>query len=246
MKAILLAAGLGTRLLPLTKSVPKCLVTLGNRPLLDYWFESLTRADIGPFLINTHHLADQVRSYLEESKHNNRVTLSHEPELLGTGGTLLANRKFFNRNPVLLAHADNLCLCDFRAFRKAHKQRPKSSMITMMTFRARTPESCGIVEIDKQGLVTSFYEKSDKPSGNIANGAVYIIEPTVVDFLASLNKIQIDFSTEVIPKFIKRIYTWANTEIHHDIGTPDSLEQAKIALKKLYRNDKDNDAYVKR
>jgi mannose-1-phosphate guanylyltransferase len=233
VKAILLAAGLGTRLLPLTKSVPKCLVTLEDRPLLDYWFENLTRADIGPFLINTHHLADQVRSYLEKSTHNNRVTLSHEPELLGTGGTLLANRNFFNRNPVLLAHADNLCLCDFRAFRKAHEERPKSSSITMMTFRARQPESCGIVRINKQGLVTSFHEKSDKPAGNIANGAVYIIEPTVVDFLASLNKRCIDFSTEVIPKFIKKIYTWANTEIHYDIGTPGSLEQAKQSLARI-------------
>ena len=233
MRAVLLAAGLGTRLLPLTESVPKCLVQLGGRPLLDYWFESLTRANIGPFLVNTHHLAHAVRRCIEDSGYNRHVTLSHESELLGTGGTLLANRQFFNRDPVLLAHADNLCLCDFRAFRQAHERRQASSVITMMTFRTSTPEACGIVEIDEQGLVTSFYEKVDDPPGNIANGAVYIVEPTAVDFLASLNKHYIDFSTEVIPRFIGQIHTWANTGIHHDIGTPGGLEKAKRSLERI-------------
>lgn len=242
MRAVLLAAGLGTRLLPLTESVPKCLVQLGGRPLLDYWFESLTRANIGPFLVNTHHLAHVVRRCIEDSGYNRHVTLSHESELLGTGGTLLANRQFFNRDPVLLAHADNLCLCDFRDFREAHERRQASSVITMMTFRTSTPESCGIVEIDEQGVVTSFYEKVDNPPGHIANGAVYIVEPTAVDFLASLNKHYIDFSTEVIPRFIGQIYTWANTEIHHDIGTPDGLEKAKRSLERIASKGSDRTA----
>ncbi len=230
MKAVLLAAGLGTRLRPLTDSVPKCLVSVGNRPLLDYWFDQLAGAAIGPFLINTHHLPAAIEKHVSASRYASQATLVHEPRLLGTGGTLLANRAFFGREPVLLAHADNLCLCDFRAFVRAHRMRPPGTVLTMMTFVTDRPETCGIVDLDQRGVVIGFHEKVDDPPGNLANGAVYIVEPEVLDFLASLEKDTIDFSTEVIPHFIGRTTTWINVGVHHDIGTPRGLAAANEAV----------------
>ena len=91
MRAILLAAGYGTRLRPLTNTIPKCLVPIKGVPLLQIWLERLTNAGIGPFLINTHYLPKEVEGFAESSRYRDQVTLVHEPELLGTAGTLIAN-----------------------------------------------------------------------------------------------------------------------------------------------------------
>src|SRR5579863_4066102 len=95
MRALLLAAGLGTRLRPVTDSVPKCLVPIQGRPLLDYWLELLLPAPIERVLVNTYYLADQVRAYHAASPWRARVDLVHEAVLFGTGGTVLANRGWF-------------------------------------------------------------------------------------------------------------------------------------------------------
>jgi mannose-1-phosphate guanylyltransferase len=229
VKAILLGAGLGTRLRPLTDTVPKCLVPIRGRALLDIWLASLTDAGIGPFLVNTHHLAGVVAAHCRQSPYADRITLVHEEHLLGTGGTVIANRSFFEREPVFVAHADNYCLCDFAAFARAHAARPAGMVMTMMTFRTDTPESCGIVELDGRGVVTGFFEKVARPPGNLANGAVYIFEPEIVDFMVSLGSPVVDLSTEVIPRFVGRIYTWENRGVHRDIGTAASLQAAQAS-----------------
>ncbi|MGH9203514.1 MAG: sugar phosphate nucleotidyltransferase, partial [Vicinamibacterales bacterium] len=87
MRALLLAAGYGTRLKPLTDAVPKCLVPIRGRPLLDYWLDLLFTDGIEAALINTHHLADRVQAFVAASRWKSRVTLVHEDSLLGTGGT---------------------------------------------------------------------------------------------------------------------------------------------------------------
>lgn len=230
MKALLLAAGLGTRLRPLTDTVPKCLVPIDGRPLLEIWLESLVRAGIGPFRVNTHYLANEVARYVEQSPYRSQVTLVHEPVLLGTGGTLLANHDLADDGPVLLVHADNFCLCDFRSFVAAHDRRPREAVMTMMTFLTNTPESCGIVELNDLGVVTRMHEKVADPPGNLANGAVYVVEPGVIEFMAGLGKTTIDFSTEVLPHFFGRIFAWQNHETHRDIGTFESWQAAQSCL----------------
>ena len=93
----------------------------------------------------------------------------------------------------------------------------------MMTFDTDSPQTCGIVEQDKSGVVYGFHEKSPSPPGRRANAAVYIFEPSVIDFLASLKKEKIDLSTEVIPKFMGRIQGFHNADYHRDIGTIENL-----------------------
>src|SRR5260370_29582133 len=108
MRALLLAAGIGSRLLPITAKTPKCLVAINGRPLLDYWLELLFGAGIERVLINTHWLAGEVSAFVKASRWVSRIDLVHESELLGTGGTALANRQWFHGQPFMLAHADNL------------------------------------------------------------------------------------------------------------------------------------------
>ncbi|MDH3688331.1 MAG: nucleotidyltransferase family protein [Gammaproteobacteria bacterium] len=227
MRALLLAAGLGTRLRPITNSVPKCLVKINGRPLLDYWIELLSVGGIVDILINLHYMPEAVRSYIKRCPYPVNITTVYEERLLGTGGTLLKNRDFFRNEPSVLVHADNLSSFDVRAFIRQYQDRDKGIEMTMMTFDTTEPESCGIVELDDRGIVTAFHEKVKNPPGNLANGAVYILSPSIIDFLVGYGRELIDFSTEVLPSFMGRINTFHNRIYHRDIGTVENLLAAQ-------------------
>lgn len=228
MRALLLAAGYGTRLRPLTDNLPKCLVPIRGRPLLDYWLELLIAGGIEAVLVNTHHFADQVSEFVGTSRWSHRVTLVHEENLLGTGGTVLRNRAFFHNDAFLVAHADNLTRFDVRAFIARHANRPASVVMTMMTFASDTPQTCGIVVEDDRGIVQEFHEKVPNPPSNRANAAVYIFEPEIIGFLESLGKPIIDLSTEVLAHYLGRICTYFNADYHRDIGSPEGLRKAEL------------------
>ena len=97
----------------------------------------------------------------------------------------------------------------------------------MMTFKADQPSECGIVELNNQKVVTSFHEKVSDPPSNIANAAIYLIEPEVLSWIFKEENIS-DFSTQVLPKFIGRIASWHNDLIHRDIGTLANLKKAQL------------------
>ncbi len=227
MRALLLAAGLGTRLRPITNTTPKCLVDINGRPLMDYWLELLGNGGISEILINLHYKPEAVRSYVESSIYHERITIVYEEKLLGTGGTLLKNKEFFKHEPLMLVHADNLSMFDVNAFTQRYEKRGNGVEITMMTFDTTEPEACGIVELDEDGIVKAFHEKVINPPGNLANGAVYILSPVVLDFIVSLGNETVDFSTEVLPHFMGRINTFHNDIYHKDIGTIENLRVAR-------------------
>ena len=226
MRAILLAAGFGTRLRPLTDNIPKCLVPIRGEPLLNIWLDKLVRTDLLPVLINTHYLPQQIASFVESSSHRDYVTLVYEPELLGTAGTLRANLDFYQGQDGLLIHSDNLCQQNLRDLVFAHHQRPPECLLTMLTFRADTPSACGIVEIDTRGVVVGYHEKITTPPGNLANGAVYILSAEFINqFLLNFETPK-DFSADVLPLLIGRIYTFITSELFLDVGTPNAYARA--------------------
>lgn len=227
MKALLLAAGLGTRLRPITDNVPKCLVPIHGKPLLEYWLDMLLPNGIERVLINTHYLPHAVRAFVAGSRWRDSIDMVHEEILLGTGGTVLKNRDFLAGGPFMVVHADNLTRFDVKAFISAHANRPAGVDITMMTFDTDVPQTCGIVELDERGVVIRFHEKVANPPSNHANAAVYIFEPSVIDFLASLGREVIDISTEVLPRYLGRMQAFHNSDYHRDIGTPESLALAE-------------------
>jgi mannose-1-phosphate guanylyltransferase len=125
-----------------------------------------------------------------------------------------------------VAHADNLTIFDMKDFANKHAARPTGTEMTMMVFGATDPRSCGIVELDERGVVKAFHEKVSSPPCNLANAAVYILEPSVIDLMATLGKEQIDFSTEVIPRLMGCVFTYHNSSYHRDIGTIQSWVDA--------------------
>jgi mannose-1-phosphate guanylyltransferase len=190
------------------------------------WLQRLAQAGIGPFLVNTHYLSEQVDAFVEASPYRKDISLVHERDLLGTAGTLVANLKFFGSSDGLLIHADNYCLADFSAFLQSHRNRPPECVLTMMTFRTDAPSSCGIVELDTRGVVVGFHEKVANPPGNLANGAVYILSAELLQRLGSDLRGVTDFSTEVLSRFVGKIYSYETAATFLDIGTPENYAKA--------------------
>lgn len=226
MKAILLAAGYGKRLRPITFNIPKCLVKINNKSLLEIWLDNLSNAGINRFLINTHYLHEKVERFIKKSKYSNNIKISYESTLKGTSGTLIDNLDFIGNESCMLVHADNYCLANLKNFIKHHNSRPENCLITMMTFKTKEPEKCGVVKLDSVGRVIEFYEKVKFPNSNLANGAVYILSKKMINLLKTKFKNTTDFSNDVIPNLMGKIYTFETKDTFLDIGTPQSYNLA--------------------
>jgi mannose-1-phosphate guanylyltransferase len=193
-----------------------------GRPLLEYWFKSLECLGVQRIIINGHHHAAFVQSFVEMQPSRDQISFMYEPDLLGTAATIRANADLFERQSLMVVHADNLVGANLFDFVNAHYSRPARTEMTMMTFDSQHPERCGIVETDVDGVVSAFHEKVARPPGRIANGALYLLEPAVIDWIRGRPDVT-DFSTQVIPQFVGRIATWHNKFCHRDIGTVEEL-----------------------
>ncbi len=225
-RAIILAGGLGTRLRPLTDAMPKCLVPIAGRPLLDYWVDRLAAAGVRRARVNNHAHADQVRAYVGAVTASGRLELaeSYEPALLGSAGTIAANADLADgADVVVIVYADNFSDVDLGrmlAFHRSH-----DDPFTMLLFRAPNPSACGIAELDGSGRVVSFVEKPAEPRGDLANGGVYVVDAAAYREIASMHAFDLGF--EVLPRFVGRMRGWPWGGYHLDVGTVEALEQAR-------------------
>lgn len=223
MKVLLLAAGFGTRLKPLTDTCPKCLLKIKGIPILGIWLDYLHKIGLNSIFINTHYLAAKVEKYINNSAFNESVELLYEYQIQGTAGTIIYNINKFIDDDLLLIHADNYSEADLIKLQEAHNSRPKYCTMTMLLFQTSNPQKCGIVKRDEQGVVVEFYEKVDTPPSNLANAAIYILSVEMLNELKDKN--YKDFSCEVIPKYLGRIYTYETEDRLIDIGTIDDYKK---------------------
>ena len=246
--AYLLAAGMGSRLQPLTFHWPKCLMPINGKPLMSIWLSVLIESGCKKAFVNTSHHAEKVEQFLKKSLYVDWVESLYEPNLLGTAGTLIKNYEKIKDQTILLIHADNLCDCDFSKFIDYHYAGDRKKYpITMMTFTTDHPESCGIVDLNEAGVVTDMHEKKIGMTKITSNAAVYFIEPEVIDWIYAKKNIS-DFTLEVIPFFYGRIRTWHNNSVLRDIGTPSALKLAQKEIIKhqlLYLDDEWDLNYAK-
>ncbi|MFH0907536.1 MAG: nucleotidyltransferase family protein [bacterium] len=225
MKAILLAAGAGTRLRPLTDHTPKCLVPIDGVPLLGIWFKLLRYHGVDDVLINTHHLADQVREFVNRREDRGlKVTLFHEPKLLGSGGTIRANKDFVKREErFLILYADNLTDVDLGEFLRLHVAR--KSFFTMGLFTTPEPRECGIAALDADDRIVEFVEKPEEPKSNLANSGLYVATPGLFELMP--DREFIDFGFDVLPLIAGEMFGYRIRQYFCDLGTPERLERAR-------------------
>jgi len=227
MDALILAAGLGSRLGKLTKTKQKCLLPVGGKPLLDYWIRYCIKLNINKIFINSHHCSNDIEAFINRHVYKNRVTLLHEAELLGTGGTLVSNLSNFN-NDLLFVHGDNFITFDvLKNFYLAYQTNTLNISFWMMLHETNQPETCGVVKLQNNKVI-EFHEKVMDPPSNIANSAIYILSQK---FLNILSKQYFDyplsFSDDLIPKFLGNIYGYYQKENVIDIGTPENYKKVR-------------------
>jgi mannose-1-phosphate guanylyltransferase len=226
VKAILLAAGHGSRLGPLTACVPKCLVEIGRRPLLAIWLELLASHGVREVLVNTHHLAEKVARFSESWSGLPRIRLTYEKTLLGSAGTLAANSEYVaGEDCFLVCNADNLTDIDLTSLVGFHRDR--EALVTMTVFHAERPCECGIVEMDGTGLILGFEEKPEHPKGSVANGGIYVMSPEILQHVP--NVAPADIAQHLLPRCLGRIYAFAWDGVLIDVGTPRGLDCGREA-----------------
>ena len=228
MKAFLLAAGKGTRLRPLTFNIPKCLVPVNGKPLIDYWFDLFELYGIDEILINTSHLAETVQEYVRDHSRGLRVKVVYEEVLLGSGGTIKKNRDFVEgEESFFVFYADNLTNINLLNMIEFHKENQKD--ITLVLFRVPNPRECGIIEMDGDSSIISFIEKPENPVSDLAFAGIMLSSPGLMDFFP--DKDIFDLGHDVLPLVAGSASGYILDDYLLDIGTPEKLAQAENDMK---------------
>ena len=224
MKAFLLAAGMGTRLRPITDTTPKCMLDIGGRPLLDIWLDAFDRAGVDEVLVNLYHLPDVVQGGLAARAGPPAVRAVFEPELLGSAGTLLANRDWVASEDLFLAcNADNLTDFDLRSLIDTHRQ--DDAVATLTVFHSPQPSAGGVVELDAGGRVIGFAEKPTEPVSDLVNAGMYAFHPRVLDEIDGPPPRDIGY--DLLPRLVGRARAVLVEGYFRDIGTADAYRQAR-------------------
>jgi len=230
MKAIILSAGEGRRLRPLTEDVPKCLLPIKGKPLIEYWLDNFAKHKISEILVNGHYLADILQTFLAQAqtRYSFKINYIYEEELLGTGGTVKQNYNFIkNEKFFLLCHGDNFTNLNISTF--VHFHREKETKLSVALYKTNVPKQCGIVEqMDDHCRILKFVEKPDKPRSNLASAAIFLMSPDITDLFP--NEKVFDFSKQVLPLCQGEMFGYLIDGFNIDIGTADNYKLAnKIA-----------------
>jgi mannose-1-phosphate guanylyltransferase len=224
MKAFLLAAGVGSRLRPITDKTPKCMLVIDDRPLLDIWLDAFACAEIDEVLINLHHLPDIVRHHVAARIGPPAVRLVFEPDLLGSAGTLAANRAWVAGEEMFLAcYADNLTNFDLRSLVDAHRR--SGVIATLAVFHSERPSAGGVVELDAAGTMIGFEEKPSAPVSDLTNAGMYAFQPSVLEQIG--NTAPVDIGYDLLPQLVGRARAVLVEGYFRDVGTVDAYQRAR-------------------
>ena len=219
MKAIIMAGGAGKRLRPLTCTMPKPMVPLLNKPVIEYCVELLVRHGLTDIGVTLHYLPNAIRNHLKDGeKWGAKISYSIEDAPLGTAGSV---RKAAGaaKEPVLVISGDAMTDIDLTAAIRTHTQ--SGAKATLLLKKVPSPTEYGVVLTDKDGIVTRFIEKP-APSevfSDLANTGIYIFEPEILSMIPDY--MPYDFSNDLFPRLLNegiRIFTTEASGYWSDIG----------------------------
>lgn len=228
MKAMILAAGHGTRLRPYTNHTPKPLFSIGGRPLLDKIIHQLEQAGCRAVIINTHHLHEQIESFLAGRNYGLEVHTRHEPQILGTGGAIKNVSDFWDQHPFMVVNADIVADIDLAAVYDAHQRQQSAATLVVCddpkfnsVIVARSRSVQGFVDRSRRGVI---------PAGALLTfTGVQVLDPVVLNYIpAGKPYSSIDAfrkmlaANEEIGAFVISKDRW------QDIGTPLSYRRAAV------------------
>lgn len=198
---MVLAAGLGTRLRPLTDNKPKSLVPLAGRPLIDWTLRWLRSCGITECMINLHYLPDRVREFVGDgSQYRLGVRYSFEPELLGTAGAIKKVESFFD-HPFFVIYSDNFSQWDLNKLRLVYETKGSKAAVAVH-WREDVAQS-GMVEMDGDDRILRFVEKPkpENVTSHYVNAGFYYLDPGILDYIPK-NAFS-DFAFDVFPRVLQ-------------------------------------------
>lgn len=228
-RAMILAAGKGTRLWPLTNRIPKAMISVGGRPLLEHTIELLREHGVRDIAINLHAHADVIAEHLGDgSRFGISLTYSFEPQLLGTAGAVKKLEEYFKDGTFYVVYGDVLTRLDLSSLLDYHRRR--RAMATIALYQPEDPTRCGVVQQDENDWITSFIEKPEaRTTGNAwANAGVYVVEPGLLHQIRG--DIPQDFGRDVFPRIVgngRGLAGFRSDAVFWDVGTAERLRLAE-------------------
>ena len=221
MKAMVLAAGLGTRLRPLTYELPKPMVPVLDRPVMAHIVDLLDRHGCDEVVANLHYFPDTIRDYFGD-----RLTYREEPELLGTAGGVRNCADFLDDGTFLIISGDALTDIDLDAFVARHKA--AGGIGTLAVKRVEDTREFGVVLHDADGRITGFQEKPDPADAlsDLGNCGIYLFEPEIFDYFPK--EPFVDWANDVFPALLANdvpFHIHAIDEYWNDVGSLQELKE---------------------
>ncbi len=220
MRVMIMAAGIGTRLRPLTDLMPKPMAPIVNKPALYHILRLLHAHGFREVVINLHHLPDQIREYFGDgTAMGMRIEYSYERELLGTAGGVKSNAKFLGGDTFLVMSGDALTDIDLTGLIAAHRR--YGSIATMAVKEVSDPSLYGVVVADDEDRVVGFQEKPtrEEARSRLCNCGIYVFEPAILDEIAE-GQFD-DFGKRVFPDLLRKgvpFYAHAVRSYWSDVG----------------------------
>lgn len=225
---MVLSAGKGTRLEPLTVNIPKVMLPLKGKPLLELHINWLKKHGIQNFFFNVHHLANAITDYFQDGeKFGVNISYNYEEELLGTSGSLNGFRNELNET-FLLHYGDVYSELDVTKMLNFHKKHQASA--TLVVHPSTHPHDSDIVEMDGPIIKKLHHKPGTDKYGNLGNAACYILEPTVFNYVKEGKS---DFIKDVFPRMLEageKLVGYNTDDFLKDMGTFDRYKELKKML----------------
>jgi mannose-1-phosphate guanylyltransferase len=218
---MVLAAGLGTRLRPLTYEITKPMVPVLDRPVMEHIVDLLDRHGIDRVIANLHHFPDAIREHFGE-----RIQYHYEPELLGTAGGVRACAEFFGDEPFLVISGDALTDIDLTALAARHRE--TDGIATLSVKQVPDTREFGVVLHDREGRITGFQEKPspEEALSDLGNCGIYVFDPQIFDYFP--DRAFVDWAKDVLPVLLENdvpFYIHEVREYWNDIGSLGELRK---------------------
>jgi mannose-1-phosphate guanylyltransferase/mannose-1-phosphate guanylyltransferase/phosphomannomutase len=221
MKAMVLAAGLGTRLRPLTYEITKPMVPVLDRPVMEHILDLIDRHSFDGTIANLHYFPETIREYFGQ-----RISYRFEEQLLGTAGGVRACAEFFGDEPFLVISGDALTDIDLTAFAARHRE--AGGIATLAVKKVADTREYGVVLHDREGRITGFQEKPqpDEALSDLGNCGIYMFEPAIFDYFP--DRPFVDWAKDVFPALLDNDVPFHIHEVReywNDVGSLSELRQ---------------------
>jgi mannose-1-phosphate guanylyltransferase len=221
MRAMVLAAGLGTRLRPLTYQISKPMVPVLDRPVMEHILDLLGQHSFSEVIANLHYFPDSIREHFGA-----RIAYNYEPELLGTAGGVRACAEFFKDASFLVISGDALTDIDLTAMKARHEQ--SAGIATLAVKRVPDTREYGVVLHDREGRVTGFQEKPqpDEALSDLGNCGIYMFRAEIFEYFPA--RPFVDWAQDVFPALLAAdvpFYIHELSEYWNDIGSLSELRR---------------------